>query len=98
MYQRHADSLQRTATGSLTQIDPTALHATWKREVEHALSDFDQDHDPVRARDRITALTVSSSDRDAHLALVLALQSVLDHVSGGDRQLKQAREDFSRIP
>lgn len=63
---------------------PEQLRSGWIVGVKAALTQYDQDQNAQTAMDSLLALTVPSSDRDAHLKLVLAFQAM----TNGDQKAK----------
>lgn len=76
-------------------VDPTVLHATWVEGTQAALTQFDRDQDPAKARDALLALRVNVADKETHQELVFAFEAVVTQESGAEGRLRSARERFS---
>lgn len=70
------------------------MHTDWQKMVREVSVRYEQDHDAVRARDALLALTVAPIDRAMHLQLVAALNALAEGVSGADAKWKVAQQSF----
>ncbi len=74
------------------------IHIDWQKAVRDILTTYEQDHQAIRARDALLALTVAPTDQQTHLQLVLALNAVSEGASKADAKWKAAKQAFLQQP
>lgn len=88
--------LRRTAAVEVVPARSQAeIHRTWVQGVRKVLAAHDQDRDALKARDALLALSVRTDDQDVHLALVLALQGIMDGKVEAAQKLVEAQQAFT---
>lgn len=80
-------------------FDPVAAHASWKELIGQdilPLSSSSTSEEIRQAREALLQLTVTSEDREAHLALVMALVAWEKGQAGGYEKVHQAAIDTQK--
>lgn len=85
-----------TAPLHLPARPASEIHVEWRTSVQNLLAQYDQNHDAAILREALLRLTVTNEDRDQHLALVLALNGVIDHLPQAEETWNQTRQRFER--
>ncbi len=80
------------ATGTMSS---TQMRLQWREAVTTVLATYAADHEALRARDALLALTVATADQDTHLHLVLALDGLARQTKGAEKSWKVAVRAFA---
>lgn len=70
------------------------IHTEWIEKTQKIINQYTQDHEAEQARDELIRLTVTAEDRDAHLALVLALEALHQKSDGAETRFEAAVQLF----
>lgn len=76
----------------------TEIRTDWKRDALTVIQAYESDHDATKARDALVRLVVPAEGRDAHLALVLALEKARAANAGAEQDWQAAVAQFRSLP
>lgn len=76
----------------------TEIRAEWRAGVEQAMAAYDQEQNAQQAKAALLRLTVPSDARDAHLALVLALEAKIQSRADAETRLQTAQALWRALP
>ncbi len=79
------------------QPSPEALHEAWDRGAREVIRGYRETQNPVEARDELLRLRVPATERESHLALVLALEAFIQKRSDAQVRWQRALEPFSPL-
>ncbi len=84
---------------SVTVVKSEAeIRSEWQREVRAIIRDYPSEKNAAQTRDALLGLRVTAADRDTHLALVLAMQAIVNGTPGADARWQAAVAQVSSTP
>ena len=74
------------------------IRSEWHEEVGMIIRDYPSKKNALQTRDALVGLRVTAADRDTHLALVLAMQAIVNGTPGADARWQAAVAQVSSTP